>query len=71
MLIRSKIKSKEIKTKDDMIKFVRIENQKYEQIHNTTQDDDSRMIDFESISFISIIFLFLIIFIKLFKSKRS
>jgi hypothetical protein len=47
MLIRSKIKSKEIKTKEDMIKFVRIENQKYEQIHNTTQDDDSRMIDFE------------------------
>ena len=70
MLIRSKIKSKEIKTKEDMIKFVRIENQKYEQIHNTTQDDDSRMIDFEWISFISVVLLFLIIFIKLFKSKR-
>jgi hypothetical protein len=68
MLIRSKIKSKEIKTKDDMIKFVRTENQRYEQSQKEIQ---KKIQDFEGISFVSIIFLFLIIFIKLFKSKRS
>jgi len=67
MLIRSKIKSKEIKTKDDMIKFVRTENQRYEQSQKEIQ---KKIQDFEEISFISVVLLFLIIFIKLFKSKR-
>ena len=68
MLIRSKIKSKEIKTKDDMIKFVRTENQRYEQ---SQKEIPKKIQDFEGISFVSIIFLFLIIFIKLFKSKKA
>ena len=68
MLIRSKIKSKEIKTRDDMIKFVRTENQRYEQSQKEIQ---KKIQDFEGISFVSVILLFLIIFIKLFKSKRS
>jgi hypothetical protein len=68
MLIRSKIKSKEIKTKDDMIKFVRTENQRYEQ---SQKEIPKKIQDFESISFVSVILLFLIIFIKLFKSKKA
>ena len=66
--IRSKIKSKEIKTKDDMIKFVRTENQRYEQ---SQKEIPKKIQDFEGISFVSIIFLFLIIFTKLFKSKKA
>jgi hypothetical protein len=68
MLIRSKIKSKEIKTRDDMIKFVRTENQRYEQ---SQKEIPKKIQDFEGISFVSVILLFLIIFIKLFKSKKA
>jgi hypothetical protein len=68
MLIRSKIKSKEIKTKEDMIRFVRTENQRYEQ---SQKEIPKKIQDFEGISFVSVILLFLIVFIKLFKSKRS